>query len=279
MDSLFGLSMNTIMIVLLALLAVSLSVVAYVILRNRIVFLMGVRNIPRRMAQTVLIVIGLMLSTLIISAALTTGDTVDHSITNQSYTLMGHIDETVMPPSLRDDWLYEGDSRRRISADQYEAFQQTLQEADDPDIDGSTGVLFEDVPVFNATTRLSEPTVTLAGVDAASMEAFPDIISSTTGETLDLQSLGPDEAYMNKSAADQTDTVPGNVVQIYVQNEPHDLTVVGCRRGPRAHRCRKAGRQRGHGHQSRYAARLVRPRRTELHRRLQPRRRPRHRWT
>jgi putative ABC transport system permease protein len=32
--------------------------------------------------------------------------------------------------------------------------------------------------------------------------------------------------YMNKSAADQTETVPGNVVQIYVQNEPHDLTVV-----------------------------------------------------
>jgi putative ABC transport system permease protein len=225
MDSLFGLSMNTIMIVLLALLAVSLSVVAYVILRNRIVFLMGVRNIPRRMAQTVLILLGLMLSTLIISAALTTGDTVDHSITNQSYTLMGHIDETVMPPSLRDDWLYEGDSARRITADQYQAFQQTLQQADDPDIDGSTGVLFEDVPVFNASTRLSEPTVTLGGVDAASMEAFPDIISSTTGETLDLQSLGPDEVYMNKSAADQTDTVPGNVVQIYVQNEPHDLTV------------------------------------------------------
>jgi putative ABC transport system permease protein len=226
MDSLFGLSMNTIMIVLLALLAVSLSVVAYVILRNRIVFLMGIRSIPRRMAQTVLIVIGLMLSTLIISAALTTGDTVDHSITNQSYTLMGHIDETVMPPSLRDDWLYEGDSARRIPADQYEEFQQALQEANAPDIDGSTGVLFEDVPVFNSTTRLSEPTVTLAGVDADSMEAFPDITSVTTGETLDLQSLGPDEVYMNKSAADQIEAVPGTTVQIYVQNEPHDLTVV-----------------------------------------------------
>jgi putative ABC transport system permease protein len=226
MDSLFGLSMNTIMIVLLALLAVSLSVIGYVILRNRIVFLMGVRSIPRRMAQTVLIVIGLMLSTLIISAALTTGDTVDHSITDQSYTLMGHIDETVMPPSLRDDWLYEGDSARRIAADQYQEFQQALQEANDPDIDGSTAVLFEDVPVFNSTTRLSEPTVTLAGADADSMEAFPDIISATTGETLDLQSLGPDEVYMNKSAADQIDAVPGTTVQIYVQNEPHDLTVV-----------------------------------------------------
>jgi putative ABC transport system permease protein len=226
MDALFGLSMNLIMFVLLALLAVSLAVVAYVILRNRIVFLMGIRSIPRRMAQTVLIVLGLMLSTLIISAALTTGDTVDHSITDQSYTLMGHIDETVMPPSLRDDWVYEGDSRRRISADQYQGFQRTLREADAPDIDGSTGVLFEEVPVFNVTSRLSEPLVTFAGADADSLDAFPDIISATSGETLDLAALAPDEAYLNESAADEIEARPEEVVQVYVQNQPHDFTVV-----------------------------------------------------
>ena len=58
-------------------------------------FLIGVRNIPRRVAQTVLIIIGLMLSTLIISAAFTTGDTVDHSITKMVYDSYGHVDETV----------------------------------------------------------------------------------------------------------------------------------------------------------------------------------------
>ena len=46
-------------------------------------FLIGVRNIPRRRAQTVLIIIGLMLSTLIITAAFSIGDTVNYSITNQ----------------------------------------------------------------------------------------------------------------------------------------------------------------------------------------------------
>src|SRR3990172_583383 len=92
MDALFGIPMNTIMIVLLALLAVSLGSVAYVALRNRIFFMMGLRNIPRRTAQTVLIVLGLMLSTLIISAAFGTGDTVDYSISNQAYTLLGHSD-------------------------------------------------------------------------------------------------------------------------------------------------------------------------------------------
>src|SRR3970040_3027349 len=92
MDSLFGISMNAIMIVLVALLAVSLAAVMLVFLRNRIIFFMGLRNIPRRTAQTVLIVIGLMLSTVIITAAFTTGDTVDYSVTKQTYDLLGHTD-------------------------------------------------------------------------------------------------------------------------------------------------------------------------------------------
>jgi putative ABC transport system permease protein len=225
-DSLFGLSMNTIMIVLLALLAVSLGVIAYIFFRNRIVFLMGVRSIPRRVAQTVLIIIGLMLSTLIISAALTTGDTVDHSMTNQAYALMGHIDAVVQHPSLKDDWIYEGDSRRRVSEGQYDKFQKALADANDPNIDGSTGVLFETVPLFNSASRLSEPSVTFAGVDTNSLEAFPDIISATSGETLDLASLAPNEVYVNESAADQVEAHPGEVLQVYIDNQPHDFKVV-----------------------------------------------------
>ena len=54
--------------------------------------MLGLRNIPRRMSQTVLIIIGLMLSTVIITAAFTTGDTVDYSITKQTYDQLGHAD-------------------------------------------------------------------------------------------------------------------------------------------------------------------------------------------
>ena len=58
MDEMFGLSMNVILYVLLGILGVCLCSVLYVLLRNRIMFQMGVRNIPRRAAQTVLIVLG-----------------------------------------------------------------------------------------------------------------------------------------------------------------------------------------------------------------------------
>ena len=72
MTELFGVSMDLIMYVMVALLAVALATVGFVAFRNPVMFKIGVRNIPRRRAQTTLIVVGLMLSSLIISAAFTT---------------------------------------------------------------------------------------------------------------------------------------------------------------------------------------------------------------
>ena len=66
-------------------------------------FLVGVRNIPRRRAQTILIIIGLMLSTLIISTAFSIGDTVDYSITNQVYDSLHSVDEIVQAKTNDDD--------------------------------------------------------------------------------------------------------------------------------------------------------------------------------
>ena len=101
MSQLFGVSMNLIMYVLLALLAVALVSVSIVALRNRVMFKLGIRNIPRRRAQTALIVIGLMLSTVIISAAFSTGDTVNRSITKLSpphLSLPGHTEVKFLEP-------------------------------------------------------------------------------------------------------------------------------------------------------------------------------------
>src|SRR3712207_3919109 len=95
MEKLFGIPMATIMVVLVGLLGLCLLAVAYVALRNRVIFAMGLRNVPRRRAQTALIVIGLMLSTLMISAALATGDTINDSIDNEVYRVFGQVDETV----------------------------------------------------------------------------------------------------------------------------------------------------------------------------------------
>jgi hypothetical protein len=88
--------MTSIMNGLLVVFALCLAIGAYILIRNRVIFRMGVRNIPRRPAQTVLIIIGLMLSTLIIAAALTTGDTLNHSIRSDVYKYLGHTDQMIV---------------------------------------------------------------------------------------------------------------------------------------------------------------------------------------
>lgn len=76
MEEFFGvISMDDLVIIMLVAVGLILLVLTVLGLRNRVLVRLGLRNIPRRRAQTVLIVIGLMLSTLIIAAAFGTGDT------------------------------------------------------------------------------------------------------------------------------------------------------------------------------------------------------------
>src|SRR5262245_36958094 len=96
MSEIFGVPMTSIMTVLLVLLGLCLLSVAWVAWRRPVIFKLGIRNIPRRKAQTVLIVVGLMLSTLIIAAALGTGDTIAYSATAETYNTLGAVDVLVV---------------------------------------------------------------------------------------------------------------------------------------------------------------------------------------
>ena len=82
MQSLFGLPINTLMIALAAVFIATLLVVLGMAIRNRVMLKMVLRPIPRRPGMTALIIIGVMLSTVIISAAFGTGDTLAFSIRN-----------------------------------------------------------------------------------------------------------------------------------------------------------------------------------------------------
>ena len=92
MDKLFGIPMTGIMWVLAALFGLCVVGIVGIALSNRTMFKMGLRNIPRRGTQTVLVVLGLMLSTLIITASFTTGDTINYSFTKGTYDIYQRTD-------------------------------------------------------------------------------------------------------------------------------------------------------------------------------------------
>ncbi len=222
MNEIFGIRMTAIMQTLVVLLALCLLAVAWVAWRRPVVFKLGVRNIPRRKAQTLLIVVGLMLSTLIISAALGTGDTIDHSATAETYRSLGHVDELVV--ASQD---VEGDVDSAYAA-KFDAAKLGLIEqtfAGDARVDGILPVLLETVPVLNEAKGQGEPVSYLAGVDAARLDQFGGL-RAVGGETVDLAATAEDEVVVSETTADKLAAEVGDTLTVFYGNRPVPLRVV-----------------------------------------------------
>ncbi|MBV7329561.1 FtsX-like permease family protein [Chloroflexi bacterium TSY] len=98
--SIFTSFTQSIVIAFLVAISLVLLLMLLISLRNHIVAKMGFRNIPRRPAQTILIILGLTLSTIIIISSLAIGDTLTYSVRRQAVDAYGHIDEVLSPPLL-----------------------------------------------------------------------------------------------------------------------------------------------------------------------------------
>ena len=220
MEELFGLSMNIIMGVLLAITLVGVGTVAVMAWRNRIMLKLGLRNIPRRRGQTVLIIVGIMLSSLITAAAFGTGDTISFSIRNGAVEGLGTIDEIII-------------SNRATSEDNFGTspyfpftrFQQLKAELSGLDtIDGVVPMIGETVPGFNPATQLSEGSMNVTGIAPTFLEGFGSL-TSISGEEVRLDELAEGEVYINDKAAEELGAAAGGEFQIFVGGDPLPLTV------------------------------------------------------
>ena len=199
--------------------------VAYIALTNRIMFKMGLRNLPRRGLQTGLVVVGLMLATLITTAAFTTGDTVDYSITKAVYDTLQRTDLSLNFVGGED----VGHQRRRPSTST-EARPPALERefADDPDIDGFLPFLHEPVPAINQRTSLSEPAHHPHRHRPGRGSARSAACASSSGGKADLATLGANDIFLSKRAADKLDAQTGDTLTIYVERRRRpSVTVTG----------------------------------------------------
>ncbi|MEX2315478.1 MAG: ABC transporter permease [Thermomicrobiales bacterium] len=220
--------MTTILIVTLSIMALCLLTTAIIALRNRVIFKMALRNIPRRKAQTILIMVGLMLSTLIIAASLTTGDTIDYSMTKSSYDGLGQVDETI---AFVGDTDNEGEiSVSNLPIDESIADQLQARFADDPDIDAIMPVLTVGAPVVNSETRLSEPQAVITGVDPARLADFGGLVG-TDGQALDLAMMPEGAVIISEDLAESTVARVGDELTLFYENQPHTITVGGIASG------------------------------------------------
>ena len=220
MDELFGISMDHIMRVLLSLFSLAILLVFALMLLNRIIAKLGLRNIPRRWAQTILIVIGVMLSTVIMSAALSMGDTISFSIRNAAVTSMGHIDEVLIYSGRSDT-----DSRHVLTMDMFNEIDSALSGISE--IDGLTPQVARSAPTINLRSDMSEGGMRVVGVHSDSLDGFGELkLISGTG-IVDVGGLGLDEAYVNDKAIKTLDVMTGDRLEINTGASKHVITVMG----------------------------------------------------
>jgi putative ABC transport system permease protein len=228
MNELFGLSTTTIMYVLTGLFAVSFLTVLAIGLGNRTMFRMGLRNIPRRGTQTALVVAGLTLSTLIVTAAFVTGDTINYSFEKGTYDLLQRSDIDI---AINGEKALSDQGGMAIAGEQNYVDAATVSAleahfANSQEIDGFLPFLYQQAAVSNETSGRAKPTVELAGFDAGHLSRFGGL-TDIDGRPVDLNTLGSDEVLVSDMAAGQLGARKGDTLAIYIDGIANRFHVAG----------------------------------------------------
>lgn len=215
--------LNYAVITLVVLVVIILVFLVWQGLRRPVLAKIGLRNIPRRPTQSILIVIGLTLSTIIIISALSTGDTLNYSVQRQAVAAFGEVDEILAPPllSLLVSLGSEGggqtaDGEQPVNEQQQaledltaggltsvlavlegglpgismERYDQLRAEAEgEPLIDGVAGSILFPTIIRNSTTGQGEPLGFVFAVDQNYDQNFG--ITTVEGERVTMEVLQP----------------------------------------------------------------------------------------
>ena len=205
MESIFGAS--TQLLAQIIGIATIVIIVAIILLSatNRIMFKIGSRNITRTPLQSLLIVIGLMLSTTIIGASLGVGDTVTHSIRKVALDGMGYVDQEIEPQGnaiFGKSYISTTDAEniRQI------AFENKL-------VDGVIFRMQTLAPTVNTRTNRTESRMIIRGYSENDQPDF-GTLRTTNGENITLVDLNPNQILINQVAAKTLDAKAGDQIKI-----------------------------------------------------------------
>ncbi|MEX1104321.1 MAG: FtsX-like permease family protein, partial [Dehalococcoidia bacterium] len=162
------------------------------------------------------IVLGLMLSTVIMTAAFGTGDTMNESITSEIYTLGGEIDEIIE----YNDEDFPGPEDEQVLPMSLVG-ELDAEFADDPDIDAFMPMGTEVLPIQNTRTRLNEGQARVVGwrnEDAAKFGGLKDLDG-------DVVTLEGNEIAVNEELADNINAEPGDTLLLFFEGQSQEVVV------------------------------------------------------
>ncbi len=205
MEKLFGVEMNVLAGILAGGTIVVLLAIFLLALRNKVLLKLALRNIPRRKAQSILIVVGLMLSTTIIMSALAIGDSVSSSIRSAVLDAVGETDVRLTSPvssRFGDDYL---------DASLVDRVREAV--VGDERVDGVMPLIRESLPVLNEATDKTVAGTSVVGVDLASLAGF-DGLQNVDGDPADLAGLGDGTTVINRTLAKNLEAEIGDDITL-----------------------------------------------------------------
>src|SRR6266849_3064402 len=192
---------------------------------NRILLQMALRNIPRRRAQSVLILFGLMLATLIITASLAIGDTSSYSLQAIEVRQIGGVDAAFTRPGPSTVAGAGTSNSDFFTADQLAAAVAAAKS--DGNVAATSGAVVAPGSMLDQTTgEVSSQNVVVFGV-APDFDSVWGPLNSRSGGHLKVGALGAGDVYIGSSLADHLGAKPGDTLQLYVEGHPVTATVRG----------------------------------------------------
>jgi putative ABC transport system permease protein len=224
-ETVFGISMNTIMVVVLTLSVIALLVIGFFAWRNPLILRLALRNIPRRRAQTVLIVLGLMLATLLITAAFGTGDTMTYSM-RQAFTAgLGGTDISIQKVNPIIAIGGPPDFNRPVPTFDRSVLTD-IQSKLGPDdrIDGWSAQLQQIGPLIDTDSQQGSGQTFITGVGSDLSQTVGDL-QLASGGTFDISKLQQGEILIDQSAADKLNAQIGHNINIIINGKTTSFKV------------------------------------------------------
>ena len=189
---------------------------------NRMLLRMALRNTVRRRGQTVLIVIGLMLATVIFTASLGVGDTLTYSVQADQLRQIGGIDEGFARQELYVSMAGSKESDFFTDAQAKDVLARSLS---DPNVAAAAALVTAAGSVVDKTTsQTASMSVTVFGV----AEDFGRVwgpLRSRSGAIVQVSDLGPDEVYIGRALANRLDARVGDKLNVYVDGHLTEVRV------------------------------------------------------
>jgi ABC-type antimicrobial peptide transport system permease subunit len=196
-------------ILLAALLAGVLLILLGLSVRNPILWRIGVRNLVRRPSQTGLMLAGLVLSTIFLTASFGLQDSFQASLETYRLTQMGNVDEAVTGP---------------FTQDQVTTALAQLQHLSE--VQAATGIF-----IGRLALEVTVPGtgLTTAGVDLYAVPpAFDPVygpLTTNSGPSVQVADLHPNEVIVSATLAGDAALHAGETIQVTLGAQTHSLVV------------------------------------------------------